>query len=298
MLRQQRKNGRKCHQVDCAGSKLAILVGECLVWIIAMRNRFQLQCVPQLAGLLVLSMLCACSSTKTNVVLAPAKKAELERLFFNQMVSIHYGTSYSNPFAEKKAYLRALADQGLEIADIAIQITTSTGGNPRAEAPYRRLHELVMQGDVGAKCFYQVHPSNFDGFPEGQDPLAQIQAWRFIQEGAAAGHPACKAELAWYLFDGDTSLGKDIGKARQFAIEAGDAGYLKGYWTLSHFNWAMSKEIDEDGEKSLCWEAKALALKVPWYSRERYQNLSEVIEFRRLDGRLLPKKKSLDNNCQ
>lgn len=263
-----------------------------------MQDIFRLPSLPQFFCLLALVLLGACESPKPKVSLAPEKKAELERLFFNQMVSIHYGTSYTNPFAEKKAYLQSLADQGLELADIAIQITTSLGGNQRAEAPYKRLHQLAMQGDVGAKCFYQVHPSNFDGLPEGQEPPAQTQAWRFIQEGVAAGHPACKAELAWYLFEGDTSLGKNIDKARQFAIEAGDAGYLKGYWTLSHFYWAMSKEIDEDGEKSLCWEAKALALNVPWYSPEQYERRRDLISFRRQDGRLSPKKKELNNNCQ
>ena len=263
-----------------------------------MQKPYRLPMLGPLVGLLALTLLGACESPKPKVMLVPEKKAELERLFFNQMVSIHYGTSYTNPFAEKKAYLRALADQGLEIADIAIQITTSMGGNPRAAAPYQRLHELVMQGDVGAKCFYQVHPSNFDGLPEGQEPPAQTQAWRFIQEGAAAGHPACKAELAWYLFEGGTSLGKDIDKARRFAIEAGDAGYLKGYWTLSYFYRQTSKEIDEDDEISRCWEAKALALKVPWYSPETYETLSGLIDRRRQDGRLPPKKKSLDNNCQ
>jgi hypothetical protein len=258
-------------------------------------------CLPSLLRfycLLALVLLGACESPKPKVSLASEKKAELERLFFNQMVSIHYGTSYTNPFAEKKAYLRSLADQGLELADIAIQITTSLGGNQRAEAPYKRLHQLVMQGDVGAKCFYQVHPSNFDGLPEGQEPPAQTQAWRFIQEGAAAGHPACKAELAWYLFEGDTSLGKDVDKARQLAIEAGDADYLKGYWTLAHYYRSTSTEIDEDDEISLCWEAKALALKVPWYSEGTYRMLSELIQFRRWDGQLSAVPRKFDNNCK
>lgn len=263
-----------------------------------MQKPYRLPMLGPLVGLLALATLGACESPKPKVMLAPEKKAELERLFFNQMESIHYGTSYTNPFAEKKAYLRALADQGLEIADIAIQFTTSMGGNPRAAAPYQRLHGLVMQGDVGAKCFYKVHPSNFDGLRKGDEPPALIQALRFIQEGAAVGHPACKAQLAWYLFQGNTSLGKDSDKVRHFAIEAGDAGYLSGYRTLSHFSFDMSKEINEDSEISLCWEAQAVALKVPWYSEERYRDLGWLIEQSRQDGRLLPKKKSLDNNCQ
>lgn len=263
-----------------------------------MDQRLPLQALLLLASLLAVVLLAACESPRPKVTLAPEKKAELERLFFNQMVSIHYGENSAHPFAAKKAYLRSLADQGLELADIALQITTSMGGNPRAEAPYQRLHELVMQGDVGAKCFYQVHPSNFDGLPEGQEPPAQLQAWRFIQEGAAAGHPACKAELAWYLFEGDTSLGRDIDKARRIAVEAGDAGYLMGYWTLSHFYWDTSKDIDEEHEIGLCWEAKALALQVPWYSAERYKRRRGLIDRRRQDGRLRPNKTELNSNCQ
>lgn len=82
---------------------------------------------PQAVCLLAFVLLGACESPRPRIALEPSKKAELERLFFNQMVSINF--SYpSNTFADKKAYLQSLSDQGLELASIALQLNEAVGG--------------------------------------------------------------------------------------------------------------------------------------------------------------------------
>lgn len=253
-----------------------------------------------LLGVLVLG---GCESPRPKMTLAPAKKAELERLFFNQMVIVHYGTNYTDPFAERKAYLRSLADQGLELAEIALQITRAVGGDNRADAPYERLHQLILQGDLGAKCFFQIHPRHLDDIPDADrsgpnEPPIVILKWRTIQEGAAAGHPACKSRLAWALLTGYTSLGVDIQRGRQLAIEAGDADYVEGYQTLSTLYFGTWQQQETDYEQSLCWETKAVALNVPWYPKESFNILTERVAFERYEGRISRESARFDVHCQ
>lgn len=251
--------------------------------------------------LLVWLVLAGCESPRPKMSLAPAKKAELERLFFNQMAIVHYGTNYTDPFAERKAYLRSLADQGLELAEIALQITRAVGGDNRADAPYERLHQLRLQGDLGAKCFFQIHPRYLDDIPDADrsgpnEPPIVIQKWRTIQEGAAAGHPACKARLARVLTEGDTSLGLDIQRGRQLAIEAGGAGYLEGFRALSALYFGTWREQDTNYEAALCWESKAVSLKVPWYPTESFKTKARFVNsINYQDG---PPHEKFDQHCQ
>lgn len=258
---------------------------------------FRLHALPQVVCLLVLMLLGACESPRPMIALEPSKKAELERLFFNEMVSIYFAYPGSS-FADKKAYLQSLSDQGLELAGIALQLNEAVGGDDRARAPYQRLDELVKQGDLGAMCFYDVHPDKWK--PVAPDPRTGIDraAYReqiggVVRRGAMAGHPACKARMVASLLDDHS-----ISEAKKMALEAGREGYLRGYVSMAFFYGGALSDPNTDMERAYCWEAKAVALNVPSYKSDSLLLIQRMIESRRYQGRLNTPPKRFDENCE
>lgn len=202
-------------------------------------------------------------------LLSHEKRAEYERLLFNEIPPHNAGSFRHDIWSREKEWLR-MADEGFELAYITLQVLSPTKGKFALDKPLNRLEALAGQGDASAMCLYrqlvtwgQQRPSDFEKY--------NPKAVEYMEKGVSLGHPECLATKGAILLRAPDATKEDRQKGFEMLARAARAEYAGGaYGLVGHFldknaipknpppgfigfTWAY--EDIPATERQYCWEA-------------------------------------------
>lgn len=179
---------------------------------------------------------------------------------------------------------RQLADEGLELAHIALQVLQPDGGflHP-LDKPMNRLLTLAQRGDSGAMCLMAglVGRVKRSGLSAEHSELAR----KWLNQGAERGHAECKLQLGRRLILGADGTLKDATRGLALELEARQHGYAHDVDGLvSHFQQRWSAE-SSNLTTLYCW----LSIDAGSRLTDGPQNMLRLlrVEARRLDSEKL-----------
>jgi len=155
--------------------------------------------------------------------LSPQKRAAYEQELFSEIPSWSLGSRrYPNPADSVKREQRwmQMANDGFELAYITLRVLSpATLEEYSMRGPMKRLEALAEQGDTGAMCLMTALASG------GEEYVQLYKKW--LERGAALGHPECMIRLGGKLLSGDDGYPKDVhrGLALEFAARR-KSGYV------------------------------------------------------------------------
>jgi len=165
--------------------------------------------------------------------LSPQKRAAYEQELFSEIPSWSLGSRrYPNPADSAKREQRwmQMANDGFELAYITLRVLSpATLEEYSMRGPMKRLEALAEQGDTGAMCLMTALASG------GEEYVQLYKKW--LERGAALGHPECMIRLGGKLLSGDDGYPKDVhrGLALEFAARR-KSGYVHLVGSLTqHF---------------------------------------------------------------
>jgi hypothetical protein len=154
--------------------------------------------------------------------LTPQRRAVLESELLREIPS----WNWSNPqyprgddIAKRGDRWKAMADEGLELAHIALRVLEPEGGHIHSlRQPFERLEELAAQGDVGAMCLmpYLVAASALKHDWRRYQP----RYTKWLEVGAQRRHPACTNALGGRLLLGTDGFDRDESRGLTMVVES------------------------------------------------------------------------------
>ena len=197
----------------------------------------------------------AAFDSERAAALSDELRAVYERELFSELSqwnrpSHRYPTKASGRQRDKR--WKQLAEQGLELAHIALQVLQPDGGfvYPLDE-PMNRLLTLAEHGDAGAMCLMsglatQVKRSRLSA-------KHSAMAGKWLLRGAELGHAECQLQLGRRLLLGTGGMTKDAERGLSLELAARRTGYAHDVDGLvSHFQKRWSTEIG-DLTRLYCW---------------------------------------------
>jgi len=167
--------------------------------------------------------------------LSPQKRAAYEQELFSEIPRWRLGSRrYPNPADSAKREQRwmQMANDGFELAYITLQMVSPSQLQRYARGgPMKRLVQLSEQGDTGAMCLMSALVSG--------NPKYASTYKKWLERGAALGHPECMIRLGSKLLGGSDGYPKDVhrGLALQF-----DARRKSGY---VHMAGSLARHFEE-----------------------------------------------------
>jgi len=167
--------------------------------------------------------------------LSPQKRAAYEQELFSEITRWRLGSRrYPNPADSAKREQRwmQMANDGFELAYITLRMVSPSQLQRYARgSPMKRLVQLSEQGDTGAMCLMSALVSG--------NPKYASTYKKWLERGAALGHPECMIRLGSKLLGGSDGYPKDVrrGLALQF-----DARRKSGY---SHMAGSLARHFEK-----------------------------------------------------
>lgn len=144
--------------------------------------------------------------------------------------------------SQREKRWRLLADEGLELAHVALQVLQPDGGFVYPlDGPMERLLTLAQGGDSGAMCLMtglirQVKRSSLSA-------KHSELAMKWLKLGAERGHAECQLQLGRRLILGEDGVTKNAARGLALELEARRDGYAHDVDGLvSHFQQRWSNE--------------------------------------------------------
>ena len=119
--------------------------------------------------------------------LSPAKRAEYDRLLFNELPYWSAGSRRHNLYTREAEWERMAAD-GHELSYLTLEVISPTKGKFSPDRALTRLDELVGQNDAGAMCLYYwlAAATNDKHYQQGVT---------YLKRGSDLGQPECQRQL-------------------------------------------------------------------------------------------------------
>ena len=188
-------------------------------------------------------------------LLSEKLRAAYEQELFSELSqwnrpSHRYPTEASGRQRDKR--WRQLADQGLELAHIALQVLQPDGGFIYPlDKPMARLLALAEHGDAGAMCLMTGLVAQVKNSRLAPNHSAMASKW--LSRGAELGHAECQLQLGRRLLLGMGGMGKDAERGLRLELAARRTGYAHDVDGLvSHFQKKWSTQ-SEDLTRLYCW---------------------------------------------
>lgn len=183
--------------------------------------------------------------------LSPGKRAEYDRLLFNELTHWSAGSQRHN-LDTREAEWREMAADGHELSYLTLTTISPTNGRFSPDQAYARLEELIQTGDAGAMCLY------YWVVPNWQDPHYE-QAKVYLQRGSDLGHPECQRQLSAILESSapeDEVIKNEFSdpeqKAYQLMLASAEKGYsapLNLYLHYKDKGYSKASNV----ERAHCW---------------------------------------------
>ncbi|WP_431110317.1 hypothetical protein [Variovorax paradoxus] len=146
---------------------------------------------------------------------------------------------------EREKRWRQLADDGLELAHIALQVLQPDGGFVYPlDKPMNRLLTLAERGDLGAMCLMAGLVAQIKRSGLSAEHFEMAQKW--LSRGADLGHSECKLQLGRRLILGANGTTRDPARGLALELEArrdgyghdvdGLVSYFQQRWSTEHSN--------------------------------------------------------------
>jgi hypothetical protein len=227
--------------------------------------------------------------TRRADLLSAERRAAYERELFSELSqwnrrSRRYPDEVGTSQREKR--WRQMADEGLELAHIALQVLQPDGGFVYPlETPMNRLLALAEQGDSGAMCLMtglirQVKISRVSA-----EHSETARKW--LLRGAERGYAECQLQLGRRLILGIDGTAKDAKRGLALELAARRNGYAHDVDGLvSHFQHRWSTN-SADLTRLYCW----LSIDAQSRLTDGPQNMLRLLraEARRIDDERLMK---------
>jgi TPR repeat protein len=220
-------------------------------------------CKALVLTLMLLHSAVACSNPRDNLQasgsqgtrqLSEEKRKEYDVLFFNEFSVFTHNRPGINECRRREALFRQMADEGYEVAGIALQLYDIGRCDDRGrydEAARDRLEQLAGQGDTAAMCFLNT------GLVWIKPPMRKFEEHaNYIRLGAEQGHPDCMFTLALYYEDGLYGVPMDHDNSLQWMEKAARSGNLRAQSGLQ-WRYQMGEGVDKDLAIALCWARAA-----------------------------------------
>lgn len=193
--------------------------------------------------------------TRRAELLSAERRAEYERELFSELsqwnrLSRTYPTEAD--IGQRERRWRQLADEGLELAHIALQVLQPDGRFVYPlEKPMNRLLALAERGDTGAMCLMTVLVSQVKNSRWSAQHSEVARKW--LLRGAERGHPECQLQLGRRLILGIDGATKDAKRGLALELTARRSGYAHDVDGLvSHFQQRWSTD-PADLTRLYCW---------------------------------------------
>jgi len=197
--------------------------------------------------------------------LTPEKHAEYERLLFNEISYWNAGSPRHDLWSRQREWLQ-MANDGYELAYIALQVVSPTQGTFAVDKPLRRLSELAERGDAGAMClaYYLVVFSS--GEKNGGDKKDLLQ--HYMIRGAEKHHPACLALVGARTLEGLPGFVQDKPKGFRMLVETERQKYDGG--ALELWGYFRDKGLGNAAfvTRQYCWGLASAAYSI--YAKPAY----------------------------
>jgi len=206
--------------------------------------------------------------------LGAAPRAMLERELFNELPYWNLESRrYAGPSAgaQREHRWREMADDGLELAHIALQVFHPERGSihPLAE-PMARLEAMAREGDAGAMCLMTVLVDQARS--KASAPMRD-QAHQWLRKGTQLGHPECQLHWGRHLILGLDGTRPDARQGLSLEFAALAKGYVHDLdGVILHFQRRWSSSPFEL-TRLYCWLSIDQQFRVADSARQMLQSL-------------------------
>lgn len=183
------------------------------------------------------------------------RRAALERELFAE-IGYWNSTSRSYPtqadLAKREQRWQAMAQEGLELAHITLQVLRPSSGQVLAPMePLRQLDKLAQRGHTGAMCL--LEPLSMEASSRYTVGEYALRGEDWMERGAELGHPACQAALGGRLLMLSGGAANKARKGWPLMAAAAKAGHLENVGMLVFHLETQGLQTPQAVKRLYCW---------------------------------------------